>query len=154
MRKKSAKNSAASKRSQLEDKLDDLVSVLRTQRANPQQDSVVHQSVTAGSLQFIPQPDDTETICDQSLTEEELTKFCWLHLPHFPLIFLPPDLSATQMEHEKPLLSLAIKTICNKAYSSQAKLSKKLRETIAMKMMVDGEKSLDLLLSILTCMSW
>jgi hypothetical protein len=59
-----------------------------------------------------------------------------------------------QLEYEKPLLSLAIKTISNKAYSLQDELSKKLRETMALKMMVDGEKSLDLLLSVLTCMTW
>ncbi|KAH8701458.1 hypothetical protein GQ44DRAFT_778646 [Phaeosphaeriaceae sp. PMI808] len=135
VRKKSAKKPGASKRAQLEDKLDDLVSILRTQHATPQ-------------------PDGMEAMCDQSITEEELMKFRGLHLPHFPLIHLPSNLSAEQLNHEKPLLSLAIKTICNKAYSSQAKLSKKLRERIALKMMVDGEKSLDLLLSVLTCMTW
>jgi hypothetical protein len=154
VRKKSAKKPAGSKRAQLEDKLDDLVSILRTQHATPQQESTKFQAVTPRSLDFTPQPDEMEAMYDQSITEEELLKFRWLHLSHFPLVHLPLNLSAEQLDHEKPLLCLAIKTICNKAYSSQAKLSKKLREIIALKMMVDGEKSIDLLLSILTCMTW
>jgi hypothetical protein len=154
MRKKSAKNPAASKRSQLEGKLDDLVSILRTQHATPQQDFTQFQAITPRSLDFTPQSDVMEAMRDQSLTEEELTKFRSLHLPHFPLIHLPPNLSVQQLEYEKPLLSLAIKTISNKAYSSQDELSRKLRQMIALKMMVDGEKSLDLLLSVLTCMTW
>jgi hypothetical protein len=140
----------------LEDKLDDLVSILRTRHVTPQQNTTPFQAVTPRSLDFTPQPHDFEAVRDrdQHLTEEELGKFCCLHLPHFPLIHLPPNLSARQLEYEKPLLSLAIKTISNKAYSSQTVLSKNLREKIALKMMVDGEKSLDLLLSVLTCMTW
>ena len=106
------------------------------------------------SPDLVTQQDGKGSVCDQLITEEELMEFRWLHLPHFPLIYLPPNLSAEQLNHDKPLLSLAIKTICNKAYSLQAQLSMKLRERISLKMMVDGEKSLDLLLSVLTCMTW
>ncbi|USP77300.1 uncharacterized protein yc1106_04574 [Curvularia clavata] len=153
VRRKSSRNTKASKRSQLEDKLDDLVSILRTRHVTPQQDAIPFQAVTFRSLDFTFQSDGIEAVRDQHLTEEELEKFRWLHLPHFPLVHLPPNLSARQLENEKPLLSLAIKTISNKAYSTQTVLSKRLREIIALKMMVDGEKSLDLLLSVLTCMT-
>ncbi len=130
------------------------MSILRTQHATPQQNSTHFQAFTPRSLDFTPQSDGTEAVHDHRLTEQELAKFCSLHLPHFPLIHIPPNLSVEQLEYEKPLLSLAIKTISNKAYSLQDELSKKLRETMALKMMVDGEKSLDLLLSVLTCMTW
>ncbi|KAF1832997.1 hypothetical protein BDW02DRAFT_402551 [Decorospora gaudefroyi] len=154
VRKKSIKKPTASKRAQLEDKLDDLVSILRTQHANPERDATRFQAVTTRSLESTPHPNSVEAVCDDSITEEELMKFRELHLPHFPLINLPSTLSAEQLNHEKPLLSLAIKTICNKAHSTQAKLSKRLREIIALKMIVDGDKSLDLLLSVLSCMTW
>lgn len=155
MRKRSAKKTTGSKRTQLEDKLDDLVSLLRTQHAIPQPDrSAEQQIITPRSLDYSPLGNGIETPYDDSLTDEELAEFRQLHLSHFPLVYLPSSLSAEQLTVAKPLLSLAIKTICNKAYSQQSTLSKRLRETIALRMMVDGEKSIDLLLSVLTCMTW
>lgn len=150
----SVKKSRNSKRARLEDKLDDLMSILRTQNATPQQDSEGLEAATPHSSDSVVQPARRGAMYGQSITEDELAEFRRLHLPHFPLVHVPADLSAEQLNHERPLLSLAIKTICKKAYSAQAQLSKKLRETIALKMMVNGEKSLDLLLSVLTCMTW
>jgi hypothetical protein len=155
MRKRSTKKTTASKRTQLEDKLDDLVSLLRTQHAAPQHDrSTEQQIITPRSLDDSPQQSEFEASCDDNLTSQEFAKLRHLHLSHFPFIYLPSSLSAEQLHMEKPLLSLAFKTICNKAGFQQAKLSKTLRKTIALKLLVDGEKSLDLLLSILACMAW
>lgn len=72
----------------------------------------------------------------------------------YPLMYLPATITAAQLSAEKPLVALAFKTISNKGISYQAELSKQLRQTIATKMIVDGEKSLDLLQSILVVMTW
>jgi hypothetical protein len=148
--RKRAKRTTTSKRAQLEDKLDDLVSLLRTQTAPGPDRSTSFQANTPRSLSFSPQ----ESRPDNSLTHQELTAFRQRHLPLFPMIYLPPSLSVQQLSLERPLVSLAIKTICNKGCSYQAELSKELRQTIAMKMMVEGEKSLDLLLSVLISTTW
>lgn len=52
------------------------------------------------------------------------------------------------------MLALAIETVMNKASAQQVQLSERLRTKMAMKLFVDGEKSLDLLLSLLVCMAW
>jgi len=146
VRKQRSTKKIAPKRAQLEDKLDDLVSLLRTQ--------AVPQPATPSSLSYSPQQDVAELPHSNVLTDQELVIFRQRHLPFFPLIFLPPGLSAEELTHDKPLVALAIKTICNKGRSYQAELSKELRRAIALRTMVDGEKSLELLLSVLMCMTW
>jgi len=154
VRKQRSTKKTASKRAQLEDKLDDLVSLLRTQ-AVPQPDRLTSfQPATPSSLSYSPQQDAAELPHTDVLTDQELVIFGQRHLPFFPLIFLPPSLSAKELTHEQPLVALAIKTICNKGRSYQAELSKELRRAIALRTMVDGEKSLELLLSVLMCMTW
>ena len=155
MRKRSVKQTKVSKRAQLEDKLDDLVTLLRTQQVIPPHESpVVQQTITPSSLSFSPQQTGPTLPCDSSLTDHDLAEFRELHLPCFPLVYLPPSLSAKQLLQEKPMLALAIKTISNKAGMQQVELSERLRSRLALKLMVDGEKSLDILLSMLVCMAW
>jgi hypothetical protein len=155
MRKRSAKRTTVSKRAQLEDKLDDLVSLLRTQQTVQSHERLIDQQIiTPSSLDYSPQQSIVDASFDDRLTDEEFTKFRQLHLPYFPFLNLPPSLSVDQFLAEKPLLSLALKTICTKAYTKQIELSKRLRGTIAQQLMVDGEKNLDLLVSLLTCMAW
>jgi hypothetical protein len=154
-RKKPTKKTTTSKRTQLEDKLDDLVSLLRTQHAAPQQEqSANYQTLTPCSVGESPRHPIAIEASKDCLSDLELLKIRDLHLPTFPFIYLPSDVSAEQLSLEKPLLSLAFKTISNKAASRQTELSKKLRTMVAMKVMVDGEKSIDLLLTILACMAW
>jgi hypothetical protein len=155
VRKRSAKRSTASKRAQLEDKLDDLVTLLRTQQAkSPNDRNTEQQTVTPCSLNYSPQQANFEPSVHDTLTEHELAKFRQLHLPYLPFIHLPLTLSSEQLQREKPLLAFAIKTTCNKMYSQQARMSKMMRGAIAERLMVDGEKSIDLLLTLLTCMAW
>jgi hypothetical protein len=148
MRKGNVKR-AASKRSQLEDKLEDLVSLLRTQHTAQQ-----HDSLTPRLSDYSPQQNDAETPDGNTLSDDELAKFRQIHLPYFPLIHLPPSLSATQLQLEKPLLSSAIHVISNKAHSRQQKLARILRETVSSRLLVDGEKSIDLLLTVEVCVAW
>lgn len=147
-RKRSKKDTAATKRTQLEDKLDDLVSLLRTQQTTAGSN---FQNTTPRSMSTSPQESNPE---DNSLTDDELSYFRTRHLPLYPLIYLPASLSAARLSTSKPLLALALKTICNKGRTYQTELSKQLRTTIALRMMVEGEKSLDLLQSILVVMTW
>jgi hypothetical protein len=155
VRRRTAKRPVVSKRTQLEDKLDDLVSLLRTQQTVvPHDPTTEQQIITPSSLDYSPQHAFSETSFDERLTDEELAHCRQLHLSYFPFLNLPSSLTGEQLLDEKPLLSMALKTICTKAYTKQDELSRKLRGTIAQQLMVDGEKSLDLLVSLLTCMAW
>jgi hypothetical protein len=155
VRKSTGKRTTAAKRSQLEDKLEDLVSLLRSQHAAPQNDRPAFPQVpTPQSSEHSPNQGGVEPRYDVHLTNHELSMFCDMHLPNFPLIHLPPSITAEELQAEKPLVCMAIKTVCNKAWSHQGKLSKRLRERISSQLLVDGEKTLDLLLSILMCMAW
>jgi hypothetical protein len=109
---------------------------------------------TPSSLDFSPPQTSPETWSECDLTDHDVAVFRELHLPYFPLLYLPPTLYAKQLSEEKPMLALAIKTISNKAGGQQLELSQKLRSQIATKLFVDGEKSLDILLSMLVCMAW
>ncbi|KAH7394994.1 hypothetical protein DE146DRAFT_67273 [Phaeosphaeria sp. MPI-PUGE-AT-0046c] len=154
IRKRGNKRITASKRAQLEDKLDDLVSLLRNQQAVPTHPRTPDlQTVTPCSLDYSPQV-GTDTPCDDSLTDQELQKFQDYHMSYFPFFFLPPGMTAEQLRKEKPLLTSAIQVVCNKAFAEQSELSKTLRSTIALQLMVDGERNVDLLLSLIACVTW
>jgi hypothetical protein len=144
-----------SKRAKLEDKLDDLVTLLRTQQGPPSQDHLANQQiVTPSSLDYSPEQSGCETPCNISLTDRDLANFREVHLAYFPLLCLPAALSAEELSQEKPMLALAIKTISNKAGFQQAQLSESLRSQVARRLFVDGEKSLDILISMLVGMAW
>lgn len=111
------------------------------------------QTITPCSLDYSPQI-GSDTSCDNGLTDQELQKFQDYHMSYFPFFFLPPNTTAEQLRHERPLFYSAIQVVCNKAYTQQSELSKTLRSTIALQMMVDGERNVDLLLSLVACVTW
>lgn len=151
VRKRPSKpNNAALKRSQLEDKLDDLVSILRTQNSVP----VNPYIITPASSNPSPQGPTIEPTFDINLTAQNLSDFREHHLPYFPFIYLPPETTPADLQLVKPVLCLAIHTICTKAASKQTVLSRHLRETLASKILANGERSLDLLMSVVVCMTW
>lgn len=152
--RKRTKRNTASKRAQLEDKLDDLVSLLRTQQTAQTQDRTTEQqTVTPCSLDYSPQI-GSDAPCDNNLTDRELQKFQDYHMSYFPFFFLPAGTTAEDLRHEKPFLYSAIQVVCNKAYAKQSELSKALRSAIAVQLMVDGERTNDLLLALLACVTW
>lgn len=112
------------------------------------------QVITPSSLDFSPQQTGSATPCDGGLTKFDVAAFRDFHLPYFPMMYLPPSVSARELQRERPMLALAIETVMNKASAQQVQLSERLRTKMAMKLFVDGEKSLDLLLSLLVCMAW
>lgn len=143
-------------RSNLEEKLEDLVTLLRTQHGVPAiaQSSPENRSVlTPSSIAASPVRDDHTS--DGGLTVRDLSDFR-SHLKYFPFICLPDDDSKSVvqgMKKEQPLLSQAIHTVCTKALSRQSLLAKQLRATLATQILVDGDRSLDLQLSMIVCIA-
>ena len=73
----------------------------------------------------------------------------------FPFVVVPPEVSLTSLRREKPFLTLAI-LAC--ALQGQKKLQNaielEIRECLSRKVLIDGEKSLDLLQGLLVYLCW
>ncbi len=137
----------------LEEKLDDIMSLLRSQTATHrgrQADTIP----TPGSSEASPSSGSLDDSGEQDLTDEELRIFREHHLPDFPIVNVPHDYTAAELQREKPTIGLAIKALTTKVASKQVVLGKKLRETLTQKILVDGERSLPLLVSLLMSIIW
>lgn len=153
MRTPGAKRKSTSKSLALEEKLDDIVSLLRSQTATHrgrQADTIP----TPGSSEPSPSSGSIGDSEDNDLTDEELRVFREHHLPDFPIVRVPHDYTAAELQREKPTIGLAIKAMATKVASKQVILGKKLREVLTQKILVDGERSLPLLVSLLMSIIW
>lgn len=153
MRTHGAKRKTTAKSSALEEKLDDIVSLLRSQ-TGALHGRLADTIPTPGSSNLSPISDLLEDFRDQDLTDEELRTFRERHLPDFPLVNIPSDYTAAEAQKEKPIFALAIKAVTTKVASKQVVFGKKLREILTQKILVEGERSLPLLLSLLASIAW
>jgi hypothetical protein len=147
------KRNTVSKSAALEEKLDDIVSLLR-ERNSSQHVRPTEPFPTPGSSEQSPNSDSLEEARDQDLTEQELMTFRERHLPDFPLVNIPSDYSAVELQRDKPTAALAVKALVTKEAAKQVVLGKKLREVLTQKVMIDGERSLPLLVSLLISIAW
>ena len=69
---------------------------------------------------------------------------------YFSFLILPASISAQLLRIERPFLWLCIMAISSKSSKQQMELGLEIRLTLGRKLLVEGEKSLDLLLDILT----
>jgi hypothetical protein len=153
VRTRGAKRNTVSKSSALEDKLDDIVSLLR-ERNNSQHARPTETFPTPGSSEQSPDSELPEEVRDQDLTEQELVTFRERHLPDFPLVNVPSDYTAAELQRDKPTAALAVKALVTKEASKQVVLGKRLREVLTQKILIDGERSLPLLVSLLISIAW
>lgn len=73
---------------------------------------------------------------------------------YFPFISVPKSTSAEDLRRERPFLYLAIMAVTSQKSYQKEELGKLLLRQIAERVFVDGERSLDLLLGILTFTAW
>lgn len=109
---------------------------------------------TPGSSGQSPNSDSREGTRDQDLTEQELVTFREHHLQDFPLVNIPLDYTAAELQEEKPTAALAVKALVTKEATKQIVLGKRLREVLTQKILIDGERSLPLLVSLLISIAW
>ena len=98
----------------------------------------------------------TSNGCDLSPAEAE---GCFLlfrdeMLPHSPILYLPPTLTAAQLREERPFLWLTIMSISLRVFPQQTTVSEEVRATLAQKLLVEHERNLDLLQGLLVYMTW
>ena len=86
--------------------------------------------------------------------EEYLTLFHTYKSTYFPFVHIPPTITAQQLRQERPFLWLCIMTIASKSTSQQQVLGSKIRETLALEMLLKSGQNIDLLLGLLAYIAW
>lgn len=168
-----------SKTARLEEKLDSLVSLMKTGvqhgtvTSSPQctdgssdaafrtSASTENQLASNNSNGYVNDIQTSVTanvdlIIELSPTEAEeyLMNFRNYKLKFFPFIHLPPTVTAEQLHQDRPFLWLCIMTASCKSTSKQLRLGNKIRQVLAEKIVVQSEKNIDLLLGLLTFIGW
>lgn len=86
--------------------------------------------------------------------EELLDLFRSKMLEYAPFMVISPEMTASQLREQRPFSWLCIMTIITKSSSKQMALSHAVRSNLGRLMLVDGEKSHDLLYGTITCLAW
>jgi hypothetical protein len=90
----------------------------------------------------------------QIKAEQNLRMFKTHHLERFPLLYLPPETTIEEIQHQRPFLWLNIEAVCEQLPSKQTELGFRIRNILATKVVAEGERSIDLLLGLLVFSSW
>jgi hypothetical protein len=73
---------------------------------------------------------------------------------YFPFISVPKTTSADDFRRERPFTYLAIMAVSTIKYPQGSELGKVIIKQVAQRVFVDGERSIDLLLGVLTLAGW
>ncbi|OJJ50765.1 hypothetical protein ASPZODRAFT_54971 [Penicilliopsis zonata CBS 506.65] len=187
VRKAGTKRSSASKTSQLEAKLDSLVSMLQLSGSGPplpaewssKNNNEQHGS---NSHRFPREADQRPDVATSSLlspsatnshphtssnspgpvgtclppdeAEEYLDHFRSNKLKFFPLIHIPPEMTAHQLWENKPFVWLNIMQVSARTLAQQETLRSQVKYKIYEKLLVENERSMDMLLGLLIALAW
>lgn len=74
---------------------------------------------------------------------------------YFPFVILPRDLDFVSVAHDRPFLCLAVlASVSSKEKCLQRALDENLRQALSRKVILQGEKSLDLLQGLILYLAW
>jgi hypothetical protein len=86
---------------------------------------------------------------------EESIRFFQSKASHFPFVLVPPKMTLDSLRREKPFLLLSILSCAASSNEKlQDQLELELRESLSRRVIVNGEKSLDLLQGVLVYLTW
>lgn len=145
-----AKSSVGADTTRLEKKLDDLVSMLAS-------DSTVTLLPAAGpstAAQDDRTPETRHPTVTVTEAEESLAAFSAHMYKFFPCVYIPPGTTAHESRTKRPFLLLCMAAVTARPADRQRELFETMRETLAQKLVVKSEPSIDLLLGLLTILSW
>jgi hypothetical protein len=182
-RKRVAKKPGSSRTAQLEEKFEDLLTILRSNQqigqsgatsghsaaelrdsASPvslpsRLDSLVAAATNSGADLGNPSSGIMmPTIQDAPEptpheAEIYLAKFRGW-LQNFPFMHLPDDVSAAQLHNEKPFLWLCIMAITSMSLPQQRILKDRIRSEVAHRVVIDPQPSIDLLQGLIAYLTW
>ncbi|KAF2493509.1 hypothetical protein BU16DRAFT_541190 [Lophium mytilinum] len=182
VRVKHSRRTAASKAMQLEQKLDNIVQLLKNNNqtlpanADSSDESLNHSSTkdsspsttsfaasTLGSYNHMPFATNSSMNYAPTLAlpepippdgEECLHDFRTHKLPFVPFIHIPPSTSSEELFQERPFLWYCIVLASTKSRPQQESLPLKVRTMLSEAMVIGQEHNLDLLLGVLVCVAW
>jgi len=97
-------------------------------------------------LDRLPEPAPSEA-------EVYLVKFRqWLEF--FPFMHLRPDLTAEALQRESPFLWLCIMNVTSMSMPQQAMMRDRLRQEVAQRMILNHDRSIEMLQGLITLVSW
>ncbi|MCJ1378824.1 hypothetical protein MMC17_001923 [Xylographa soralifera] len=92
-----------------------------------------------------PSPEDAESYLIRFRTE---------FIKHLPFIVISPSMTAHQLRQESPFLWLSVMTVASTRSSQQIALSKEVRAIFGREAYLEGTRTIDLLLAVLTYATW
>ena len=113
----------------------------------------------ASSYSRSPNASHSSTLYDYPFeSEEECEEYLEIYrskmINFFPAVIVEQTVKATELREERPFLWLVIKAICTKNSARQVALGLEVRRTLGEKILIEGAKSLDLLLGLLVFTAW
>ena len=163
-RRRNINKSPVSRTARLEQKVDGLVSLLRSQATVisdtpllPTQPIQVGIQTPQSTINVSPSQisdDVSDRTIPNTLTEEHLAKFRQSFLPFFPFVYIPAAMSASDLRIQKPFLSLVILSLTTKSASQQLTIFDTIRQIVSEKVVPEHERSLDFLLGLVCYLAW
>ncbi|KAK6075904.1 heterokaryon incompatibility protein [Seiridium cupressi] len=86
--------------------------------------------------------------------EQLLHGFRTFYAKRTPFLYIPATTTAQQLQHERPFFWLVIRAICTKSNLEQDKLGTHIREILGKQILVEFQRNIDLLMGLLTYLSW
>jgi hypothetical protein len=124
-----------------------------TQRSTPVPSCSYYQSVPAPS--FDAHQTDSSSCSPPTDANYLLHLFRQKHAPHFPFIIIASDMPADELHLQKPWLLRALMIVaCQENRVRQLEMSKSFLMDTSAAMLIRGEKSLDMLQSLLIYTAW
>jgi hypothetical protein len=100
---------------------------------------------------MVPYPNTPDSRLE---AEECLRVFRAQYLPTFPCVYIPPSVTAEQLREEGPMLWLSIMVVTCQSPSRQVVLGDTLQRIVAQKVVIEHEKSMDILLGLIVFLGW
>lgn len=169
VRKRRGQKLHTSKTAKLEEKLDGLVSLLRSQTivSHPQPTIPDLSSAFTPITSTFPLRSEklslpkTSIFDDVSIyripvaiAEEQLAKFQDVFLPFFPFVHIPEAMSAFDLRLQKPFLWLVIMSLTTRSVAQQMAMGRTIVHIVSTRIVAEHEKSLDLLLGLICYLTW
>lgn len=87
-------------------------------------------------------------------SEERVARFREVHVKWAPFVHIPADVSARRLYEERPCLWLGIMLACSRLSYEIERYDGLFRRVVARAMVQQAEKSVDMLLGLLVCLTW
>ncbi|KAH8895487.1 HET-domain-containing protein [Thozetella sp. PMI_491] len=110
---------------------------------------------TEAELTPSPLVDDiSQFSLQEAIAEEQLERFRSSFLPFFPVIHLPPEMSAEDVRRQKPFFWLVIMSLTSRSTQEQDSMGDAIRRIISQRVVAEHEWSLDVLLGLICYLAW